>query len=58
MENFENVLEIVILNLPNFAGLIIALAVVSRSNVRLTEALIDMAKRCVEEVAEASERQP
>jgi hypothetical protein len=36
----------IITNLPNFAGLMLALIVVMRNNDRLTKALIDMAKNC------------
>lgn len=36
----------IVLQLPNFAGLFISLAFVLRQNQKLTDALIDMTNRC------------
>lgn len=50
----------IITNLPNFAGLMLALIVVMRNNDRLTKALIDMARDCkkVEYEVEKSPEMP
>ena len=39
-------LQTLITQLPNFAGLFVSLAVVLRQNSKLTDALIDMTNRC------------
>lgn len=42
----NQVLQTIVTQLPNFAGLFISLAVVLRQNMKLTDALIDMTNRC------------
>lgn len=42
----ESMLEQIVLNLPNFLGLVLALIVVTRQNIKLTDAMIAMLKDC------------
>lgn len=55
MDNLPDLISLVILNLPNFAGLVIALVVISRQNEALTNALIEMTEHCMEEISEDRE---
>lgn len=46
MDLGTELLNQIVLQLPNFAGLFISLAFVLRQNQKLTDALVDMTNRC------------
>lgn len=46
MDTLEQTLETIVLMLPNFAGLVYALYIMTRQNQKLTDTLVDLTTRC------------